>query len=120
MKKAKAKNKQSTFAALIADSQPVRKAVKVGKHTVTIQELDGRARFELGEREETSRWDTMLWMCMAGIVKPKPKALDDLEKIKPEWIVKIATQIMKLSGIDEEQVDDAKNESGTVSDTGGS
>lgn len=96
-----AKNKQSTFAALIADSDPIREQVQIGSHTVTIEELSGKTRFELGTKGDDERWSLMLWICMQGLVDPKPADEAELEKIKAEWVVKIATAIMKLSGIEE-------------------
>ena len=105
-----AKNKQSTFADILADSGPSQGVVKVGKHSVTVQELSGPARFELGERQEVDRWESTLWMCMQGIVEPKPKNEKELLKLGPRAVVKIATEVMRLSGLDEDSAEDAKNE----------
>lgn len=118
----KAKNKAESFADLIADSHPVQREVECGDHIIVIQELSGRARFELAERAEADRWDTMLWVCMQAIVDPKPADVIALEMLKPEWIIKIGNEAMQLSGITEDEVDVAKAENGSagVSDIGGS
>lgn len=115
-----AKNKQSTLAELVADSAPEISTVELGEHSVKIQALTGRDRFEIAVQEEKlSRWDLMLWICLQGMVDPPVVSVEDVEQIKPEWIVKIATALMKLSGIatDEEE---AKNVSPGANDSGGS
>ncbi len=115
--------KQETFADLIADSQPITDVVEVGDHSVLIQELSGRERFELGAIEESetfTRWDTMLWVCLRSIVDPKPADIEELERLNPKWIVLIASAAMKLSGISVEEEQNAENESAAVSEIGGS
>lgn len=104
---AKAKNKQSTFAELVADSDRETETVEIGNHSVKIQALTGRDRFDIAvKEEELSRWDLMLWICVQGMIDPKPKSVEEVETLKPEWVVKIATALMTLSGIteDEEEV----------------
>lgn len=115
-----AKNKQSTtFADLIADSPPTQDVVDLGSHSVLIQELSGRDRFELGTKEDDPRWEVMLWMCMKTMIDPKPVSEDELEKINPKWVVKIATAAMKLSGIDMDDEEEAGNESADGNESGG-
>lgn len=118
----KAKNKTQSFADLIADSHPIQREVDCGGHIVVIQELSGRKRFELAERANDDKWDTMLWVCMAAIVDPVPTDVVALELVKPEWIIKIASEAMVLSGITETEaeVEEAENGSAGVSDIGGS
>lgn len=114
-----AKNKQSTFADLVADSAPETETVDLGGHSVTIQAMSGRDRFEIAEKEEKlSRWDLMLWICVEGVIEPKIESVEDAEKLKPEWIVKIATSLMKLSGIQSDE-EEAKNESPGGNGSGG-
>jgi hypothetical protein len=119
--KAAMKNKQSTsFADLVADSELAQQFVQVGDHTVTIQEMTGRQRFELSKRADDDRWDTMLWLASISLIDPAPDSIDALEKIKPAWVIKIATAAMALSGMETDAIDEAKNESAVVTDTGGS
>ena len=123
MGKQSKQSKQETFADLIADSQPTQDVVEFGGHSVLIQELSGRERFELGAIEESetfTRWDTMLWVSFRSIVDPKPTDIEELERLNPKWIVQIASAAMKLSGISVEDELNAENESAGVSEIGGS
>jgi len=113
--------KVQTFASIIADSEPETMEVDLGDNTVLVRELSGRERFDAGQKaEDANQWDVMLWMCDLGIVEPRPKDVAELEKIKPEWIQKIAAAIMKLSGMTMTTEDDAGKESAEVIDIGGS
>lgn len=114
------KNKSSTLAQLVADSEPVTKQVSVGDHIIEIRELTGRERFELAEKESDPRWDTMLWLCMKGMTQPTVESTDELEQLRPEWIAEIATAIMGISGVTEEAVEAAGKESENVTAIGGS
>lgn len=116
---AKNKTQKTTIADLIADSEPAREVVMLGKNPVTIQELSGRERFELSTKAEDDRWDTLVWMCMKSMVDPAPESAEELNKINPKWVVKIATAAMKLSGIDVD-TEELGNESADVIDIGGS
>lgn len=115
-----AENKQSTFAELIADSKPEQDAVTVGDHTVTIQELCGADRFAIAGMGDDDRWTLLLWVAMRGLVKPKPKDEAELEKLKPEWLIKISTAILHLSGIDEAATVEAEKASASGIGSGGS
>jgi len=113
--------KVQTFASIIADSDPETMEVDLGDNTVLVRELSGRERFDAGQKaNESNQWDVMLWMCDLGIVEPRPKSIEELEQIKPEWIQKIAAAIMKLSGMSMTETDDAEKESAAVIDIGGS
>ena len=117
-----AKKKVATFDELIADSTPAEKQVEVGGHVVTVRELSGKDRFELAalSEEELTRWDMLVWVCMRGMVDPKPNKPHYMEKLRPEWVVKIATTITEISGIGDESLEEAENESAGVTDIGGS
>lgn len=116
-----AKNKQSnSFAALIADSELKSETIEVGDHSIIVQEMTGRQRFELSEKEQDNRWDTLLWVCSTGIVEPKPADMAELEQIRPEWIVEIANSILRISGLEANAEEEAGNESASVTDIGGS
>lgn len=115
------KNKNATFDQLIADAEPVQQTITVGgKHQILIQELNGADRFALAERAEDNRWDLLCWVCMQGMIEPKPNKVSYLEKLKPEWVVTIATAITDLSGISEDSIAEAGEESADGTDTGGS
>jgi len=113
--------KVQTFAAIVADSEPATMEVDLGGNTILVRELSGRERFDAGQKaEDANQWDVMLWMCDLGIVEPRPKSIDELEKIKPEWEKDIAAAIMHLSGMTMVTEDDAEKESAAVIDIGGS
>jgi len=113
--------KVQTFASIIADSKPETMEVDLGDNTVIVRELSGRERFDAGTKaEDANQWDVMLWMCDLGIVEPRPKSIEELETIKPEWIQKIAAAIMLLSGMSMTTEDDAEKGSAEVIDIGGS
>jgi len=115
------KNKPPTFGDLIADSAPEQIEVQLGDHSVWVRELSGRERWDAGMKaDEVNQWEVMLWMCEIGIVSPRPASVDDLEKIKPEWVKAIASAIMKLSGMTLEVAEDAEKELAEVTDIGGS
>lgn len=115
------KSKTATFDQLIADSQPVQKNIVVGgRHHILVQELSGADRFELAERTDDKRWDLLVWVCMQGMIEPKPNKPSYLDKLKPEWVVEIATSITDISGISSESLEEAGEESATGTDTGGS
>lgn len=120
MGKAMAKNKQSTFADLVADSEPATKQVQIGDHQVTIREMSGRERFELSERADAPRWDTMLWVAFIGLVDPKPESLEAMEELKTDWVIVISNEILSISGLDADADETAENESASVTDIGGS
>jgi len=103
-------NKQSTFAELIADSELITEEVQIGNHSVTIRELSGRQRFELSEKVDDSRWETLLWVCMIGLIDPAPESITDLEPLKAEWVVKIANAVLSLSGLEGEAIETAGEE----------
>lgn len=115
--------KVQTFSALIADSEPETIEVDLGENTVLVRELSGRERFDAGataESDDKDHWDLMLMLCDIGIVEPRPKSIEELEKIKPEWVQLIAQAIMQLSGMSIKDEDDAEKESAAVIDIGGS
>lgn len=115
------KSKVQTFASIIADSKPQTMEVDLGDNSVLVRELSGRERFEAGQKaEDANQWEVMLWMCDLGIVEPRPKDIDELERIKPEWIKDIAAAIMHLSGMTITAEEDAEKESAAVTDIGGS
>lgn len=116
-------NKQktnSTFAELVADSELETETIQIGDHEVTIRELTGRERYELSTLDDTKRWDTMLWLAHTGLVEPKPETVLEMEQIRTGWIALIANAILKISGMEPDAVDDAENESASVTDIGGS
>ena len=115
-----AKNKTATFDELVAASTPTRKTISVGKFSIVVQELSGADRFELAARADENRWDLMRWVCLRGMVEPAVQDLDDLDKLKPEWVLEIATAITDLSGVSEESATDAEKGSAAVSVIGGS
>ena len=104
-----AKNKQSTLAELVADSEPVRKEIQVGNHSIIITELTGRDRYQLAELGEQNRWDTILWVCSKGIVEPHIGSVEELEFIRPAWLTEIGTEILALSGLQEDALEEAEN-----------
>jgi hypothetical protein len=116
------KNKQTTFADLIAASDPHTETVECGDFTVTIRELSGRERFDLGNKADEDRWEVLLWLCMHGMIDPKPETEAELDQLKPEWTVKIATSIMRISGVEEtiDEAEEAGEGLAVVSDIGGS
>lgn len=117
----KNENKPATFADIIAESVPEQIEVPLGDHSVWVRELSGRERWDAGMKaDEVNQWEVMLWMCEIGIVSPRPASVDDLEKIKPEWVKAIASAIMKLSGMTLEVEEDAEKELAEVTDIGGS
>jgi hypothetical protein len=121
MSKADTKNKPPTFNDLIAESVPEQMEVKLGSSSVWVRELSGRERWDASMKAgEENQWDVMLWMCDIGIVSPRPASIDDLEKIKPEWVKEIAQAIMQLSGMSIDEVEDAEKESAEVIGIGGS
>ncbi len=79
--------------------------------TVRIRELSGAERFELVERQGESRWPLLVWVVSRGLVDPEPSGIEDVEKMKPEWVVDIATAITDMSGMsDDEDEDESGNE----------
>lgn len=104
------KNKIATFKELIADSEPQTAVVEVGGHRIQVKELSGADRFELAERVDTTRWELLTWVCMQGMTDPKPETVEDLNVLRPEWIMKIATTITDLSGLSDDAVEDAGEE----------
>lgn len=104
----------------MADSKPAEKQVKVGRHIVTVRELSGADRFALAERDDSDRWAVMKWVVMRGLVEPKPETEDELDKLKPEWVVEIGQAIMSLSGVTEDDLEEAEKESANVIGIGGS
>jgi hypothetical protein len=113
--------KPTSFADLISESVPEQMEVELGKSTMWVRELSGRERWDAAEKaDDANQWDVMLWLCDVGIVSPRPTSIDELEKIRPEWIKKIAAAIMKLSGMTMEDVEDAEKGSAAVIDIGGS
>jgi hypothetical protein len=119
--KADTKNKPTSFADLIAESVPEQVEVTLGKQTMWVRELSGRERWDAAEKaDDANQWEVMLWLCDVGIVSPRPTSIDELEKIKPQWIKIIAAAIMKLSGMTMEDVEDAEKGSAAVIDIGGS
>lgn len=117
----KNRNKPTTFADLVAESVPEQREVTLGESTMWVRELSGRERWDAAEKAtDSNQWDVMLWLCDTGIVSPRPGSIEELEKIKPLWIKKIAAAIMELSGMTMETTDDAEKESAAVIDIGGS
>lgn len=117
---AKNKQKNTSFADLVADSELVTEEIQIGDHTVVIRELTGRERFSLSERAESDRWGTMLFVAHTGLVDPKPDKPEALDEIKTEWVVRIANAILALSGMDEDTVAAAEKVSADGIDIGGS
>lgn len=114
-------DKPTSFADLIAESVPEQREVELGDRTMWVRELSGRERWDAAEKaNDANQWDVMLWLCDTGIVSPRPASLEELEKIKPLWIKKIAAAIMELSGMTMEEVEGAEKESAAVIDIGGS
>lgn len=121
MTKADTKNKPTTFASLIAESVPQQREVELGDGVMWVRELSGRERWDAAAKaEDANQWDVMLWLCDTGIVSPRPTSIEELEKIKPKWIKKIAAAIMELSGMTMEETEDAEKGSAAVIDIGGS
>ena len=112
--------KHATFDQLIADSKPETREVDCDGHTILVQALSGKERFELATLTEMDRWQLLVWVCMRGMIDPKPNKESYLDKLKPEWVVKIATSITDLSGIGGEALEEAGEESANVTDIGGS
>ncbi|TFG84039.1 MAG: hypothetical protein E4G74_00160 [Erysipelotrichales bacterium] len=107
----KQSKKIASLADLIADSGLSRKTIQIGDHSVVVQELTGRQRFELSSRAESDRWETMLWIAFIGLVEPKFETIEVLEQsTKPGWVVKIANEILAISGMDADSSDEAENE----------
>lgn len=115
------KNKTTdTFAAMLADSELKKKTIQVGGHSVTIIEMTGRQRFELSERADDTRFDTLLWVAFNGIVDPVPPSLEDFEQLRIEWITEIANAVLELSGLATDDEEEAGNGLASVTDTGSS
>ncbi len=121
MSKTDTKNKPLQFGDLVADSEPRTKEIALGDNVVIVRELNGRERFEASTKaEDENQWETMLWLVNLGIVAPKPASMEELEKIKPEWVQKLSAGIMELSGMSLDETEDAEKESAAVIDIGGS
>lgn len=119
MSNAKEKQPAVSIHDLIADSAPETKVIEVGGHNVKIQELSGRDRFALASKAEENQWDVLLWVASLGLIEPSFQSVEELEQLKPEWIVVIANAVLELSGVSEDAVADAENESGDVIGIGG-
>jgi hypothetical protein len=119
MKQAK-QNKQSTFAALVADSELSTEVIQVGTCSVTIRELTGRERFALSDKADDPRWDTLCWCAFTGMTDPKPETIEEMDSLKPEFVVQIANAVLAISGMAADADDEAENESASVTDIGGS
>ena len=119
--KAATKNKQSTsFADLIADSELAQSVISVGDHSVTVREMTGRERFELASKQDEGHWDSMVWLSFTCLVDPRPDSIEEMEKLKTEWVVKMANEVLRISGMEEDAEEDAENESANGIDIGGS
>jgi hypothetical protein len=115
-----AKQKVITLADLVADSELKQKIVQIGDHSVTVRELTGRERYELTERTDDNRWDTMLFLAKTGLVEPEIETPEDLDAIRTEWVTLIANAILSISGMETDDNEEAENESAGEIDIGGS
>lgn len=111
--------KRTSFDDLIKASEPASEVVKVDDFEVTVRELTGAERFEFGlEHAEANKWETYRWLAFKGMVDPAPETEDELDSIKPEWVLAISAAVMRLSGILESSEEDAEKKSEATTDTG--
>lgn len=111
--------KKTTFADLVAASEPRTEVVDLEDFQVTVRELTGAERFEFGlNHADAQKWDTYRWLCWKGFVDPKPESIEELDTIKSEWVLQCAAVIMRLSGILESSEDDAEKKSEATTDIG--
>lgn len=106
------KNRAATFDDIVAASVPDTVDVECGDFIITCRELSGAERFEAATRSTENRWTLMLWMLDCAIVAPRHSSMEQLERMRPEWVVKCAKAVMKISGMDPDQaeVEEAENE----------
>ena len=101
----------ATRDELFEDGEPKTEIVELdgGKkpRKVLVRELSGRERFEFATLGDIGMWDSFLWFCWKGMESPALESKDDAEKLKPEHASKIAKKVMELSGIAEEQKEEA-------------
>lgn len=116
-----AKNGKLTFNDLVKAYEVKTETVDLDKgHDVVVRELSGSERFEFSKFADAQEWETYRWLAFKGLLEPKPSTIDDLDLINPEWVVKIAGTVMKLSGITAESEEDAEKKSGESTGTGSS
>lgn len=112
--------KASTLADLQHAGKPRTETVELedGEFIVTVRELSGAERFEFAKLAEVGTWETYRWLAHRGLVDPELESEDDLDTIRPEWVMAIAGAVMKLSGIAEESEEDAEKKSEESTATG--
>lgn len=109
--------KTASLAQLQVASEPRTRDVELADGlSVTVRELSGRERFELVDKADDNRWDVMLWIASLALVDPL-LSVEELDKLRPEFVKAIADAVMELSGVYEGAEDDAGKES-VASDTG--
>ena len=120
MKQSKKQTKRTTFADLVADSEPQTTEVQIGDHKVTIREMTGRERFELSDLPDGSKWDTLTYVAFTGLVDPRPETIEEMDGLKTEWVVSVANAVLNISGMSNDADEEAENESASVIEIGGS
>lgn len=114
------KTQASSLADIQVASEPKTESVELGEsgHSVIVRELSGAERFEFAGLADVGTWETYRWLAHRGMVDPAIEDPDELDKIRPEWVIKIAGEVMKLSGIAEDSEEEAEKKSEETTDTG--
>ena len=104
---------------LIAASAPNIKQVELTENfVVTVRELSGKERFAAAQMADDDRWSVMRWLAFTGMVDPLPDNIDQMDALRPEWVVSMAKAVMGISGMTLESADEMENESANVTDIG--
>ena len=113
--------KAFTFGDLQKAYEPATEKCELEKGlTVTCRELSGAERFDFAKFANPQEWETYRWLAFKGIADPRPNSIDELDTIKPEWVIEIAKVVMGLSGITPEAEEEAEKKSVGISATGSS
>lgn len=103
----------STFDALKKASEPATKMVELEDGPavlrVVVRELNGRERFAMTGEFETD-YERMLHMAHIGMVEPASPGIDELNELRPEWVMQIAMGIAELSGIHADAEEESEND----------
>lgn len=124
------KTRISTLDELKADSGPITQVVPLERdgevvHRVVVRELSGQERFDVAENDEwleRSRWQFLLHLVATASIEPE-MTVEDADALRPEWTSEIATVVMELSGMsDDDSVEEdiAKNSERASDDSGSS
>lgn len=100
----------SSFNELLAASVPQTETVEIdGGFRVVVRELSGRERFIVTGDYETE-FERVLAMVDMGLVDPVSPGVDELARLRPEWVMQIARVIDRLSGMDAAAEEESEND----------